>query len=612
MQAFLRVVFVAIAIASLGGAPVLAWQPAPSPLMTPWGEKLTPHDVWTQYPRPQLVRERWQNLNGLWQYAVTPASATAAGPWAGEILVPFAIEAPLSGVGRDLAPDEALWYRRTFDLKAPPQNRLLLHFEAVDYRTQVWVNGQEAGDHTGGTLAFSFDISSLVKPGSNEIVVKVIDRTNARYSFQLVGKQSLSPKGIFYHRCSGIWQTVWLEEVPENFIRALQISTTVDGTVHIRPDIVGAGTIHTRLLLDGSLVAEGGDTLTVANPRLWTPAEPTLYDLEVELRDAKGNVLDKVTSYTGIREVGRVQDADGHWRFTLNGQEVFHLGPLDQGWWPDGLLTPPSEEAMLFELNFLKQAGFNMVRKHIKVEPRRYYHLCDRLGMLVWQDQVSGGPNPKWHWLDPERNKEPNRPAPDDPKDAEWPDDAHALWMNGLRGMIDQLGSHPCIVIWTPFNEAWGQHRTVEVGKWVTEYDPSRLVNIASGGNFFPVGHIADMHSYPHPVFPFHIPDYADYVKVVGEFGGHGWKVSGHVMDENAKYFVYGGMPKDMEEFKARYGESIRLLGELRQKGVSAGVYTQTTDVESEINGLLTYDRKVLKIPADSLRKMHEDAGLGR
>lgn len=612
MHALVAVAVAVIAFLVEGMGRARAWEPAASPLMTPWGEKLTPEDAWSEYPRPQLVRPQWRSLNGLWEYSITPDAATSAGAWAGRILVPFAIEAPLSGVGRDLEPNEALWYRRAFDLDAPVTGRLLLHFEAVDHEAQVWVNGKEAGRHVGGTVAFSFDISPLVAPGSNEIVVKVVDRTNARYSYQLVGKQSLRPKGIYYHRCSGIWQTVWLEEVPASSIRGLTITTTLDGRVWIEPDIVGQGKIRSRLLLDGQVVAEGGEALSVANPRLWTPDQPTLYDLDVVLQDAQGNTLDRVTSYTGIREVGRVKDENGHWRLTLNGKAIFHLGPLDQGWWPDGLLTPPSDEAMLFDLNFLKQAGFNMVRKHIKVEPRRYYYHCDRLGLLVWQDQVSGGPSPKWHWLDPDRNKEANRPQPDDPKDAEWPDEAHAMWMDGLEGMIDQLGSHPCIVIWTPFNEAWGQHRTMQVGEWLTGRDPSRLVNIASGGNFFPVGHIADMHSYPHPVFPFHIPDYADFVKVVGEFGGHGWKVSGHVMDEKADYFVYGGMPKDEEEFRNRYGESIRLLGELRAKGVAAGVYTQTTDVESEINGLVTYDRKVVKIPAAALRKMHDEAGLLR
>lgn len=610
MPAFVRTVALVVALAASGAAPAHDWQPTESPLMTPWGETLTPQDAWPQYPRPQLVRPHWRNLNGLWDYSVTPDTATTAGPWSGKILVPFAIEAPLSGVGRDLAPDEALWYRREFELEAPPKDRLLLHFEAVDFQTQVWVNGKEAGTHTGGTLAFSFDITPLVGVGANELVVKVIDRTNAEHSYQLVGKQRLNPKGIFYRRCSGIWQTVWLEEVPDDSIRALTITTSMDGTVRIRPEIVGGGSIRSRMLLDGKVVAAGGDTLAVPHPRLWSPAEPVLYDLEIELHDARGNVVDRVTSYTGIREVGRVRDGDGHWRFTLNGEEIFHLGPLDQGWWPDGLLTPPSEEAMLFDLNFLKQSGFNMVRKHVKVEPRRYYHLCDRLGMLVWQDQVSGGPSPKWHWLDPERDKRDKRPEPDAPKDADWPDEAHALWMNGLRGMIDQLGSHPCIVVWTPFNEAWGQHRTMAVGAWTVDYDPSRLVNVASGGNFFPVGHVADMHSYPHPVFPFHVPEYDGFVKVVGEFGGHGWQVPGHVVDERADHHVYGGMPKDMAEFRDRYGESIQLLGELRRQGVAAGVYTQTTDVENEINGLLTYDRKVPKIPADDLREIHEEAGL--
>lgn len=590
----------------------LAWQPAKSPLMTVWGEKLNPKEAWPEYPRPGLARDQWKNLNGLWDYSITPAEAEKAGTWAGQILVPFAVEAPLSGVGRNLEPTEALWYKRSFELEHAPKGRLLLNFEAVDYHAKVWVNGKEAGSHTGGNLAFSFDITGLVKAGENEISVKVVDRTDAKDSYQLIGKQSLTPNGIFYTRCSGIWQTVWIEAVPQSYIRSLKVDTAVSGKVTVAPEVVGSGTIKTRLLIGGKVVAEGGQELQVSEPKLWSPADPTLYDMEVSLVDAKGAVVDRVKSYVGIREIGKIKESEGNVRFALNGKEIFHLGPLDQGWWPDGLLTPPSEEAMLFDLNFLKQSGFNLVRKHIKVEPRRYYYHCDRLGLLLWQDQVSGGVSPKWYRLDPERNNENNAPEPGDPNDAVWPDEAHAQWMSELRGMMDQLHSHPSIVVWTPFNEAWGQHRSMEVGKWITERDRSRHINIASGGNFFHVGDIADMHSYPHPTFPFHIPEYAGFLKVVGEFGGHGWKVSGHVMAENANYFVYGGMPKDEQEFRGRYGESIRLLGELRKKGVTAGVYTQTTDVEGEINGLMTYDRKVIKIPAEALRKMHGEAGLLR
>ena len=286
-------------------------------------------------------------------------------------------------------------------------------------------------------------------------------------------------------------------------------------------------------------------------------------------------------------------DGAGQHRLTLNGETVFQLGPLDQGWWPDGLLTPPSDAAIQFELQWLKRAGFNMLRKHIKVEPRRYYYHCDRLGLMVWQDQVSGGDNPPWTRLDPS------------PSDAAWSDADHAQFMAELEAMIDVLEPFPCIVLWVPFNEAWGQHRTVEVGQWVAARDPTRLVNIASGGNFWPSGDIVDEHRYPHPGFPFDARRDQGFVKVVGEFGGHGWPVDGHLWENSQRNWGYGELPKSLDEYEARYRESMRLLTELKEQGIAAGVYTQTTDVEGEINGLMTYDRKLIKIPAKVLRQIH-------
>lgn len=586
------------------------WKPVAGSMLTEWGENISPDNAWTEYPRPQMVRKNWTNLNGMWEYSITRQSDKRAGTWDGEILVPFAIEAPLSGVGRSLEPYEALWYRRNFKLQKEPKERLLLHFEAVDYQSIVWVNGKEVGGHVGGNLPFSFDITDQVKAGRNTLVLKVVDRTNMDDSFQLRGKQRLVNRGIFYTRVSGIWQSVWLEPVPENHIKSLKVGTKMNGEIRIEPSFVGQGNIRTEAWLDGRKVAEGSTVVKVDQPKLWSPASPTLYQLKVFMQDESGQDLDRVESYAGIREVGKIKDKDGNWRFTLNGKTIFHWGPLDQGWWPDGLLTPPSEDAMLFEINFLKQAGFNMIRKHIKVEPRLYYYHCDRLGMLVWQDQVSGGPNPNWYRLDPSRNKKHRSPEPGDPIDAEWPDAAHEQWMAELKGMIDHLYNYPSIVSWVPFNEAWGQHRTMEVGEWVMKYDPSRSINIASGGNFAPVGDIADMHSYPHPEFPFHMNEYDDYIKVVGEFGGHGWKVDGHEWDPKKKNFIYGGMPNTIDEYAQRYAESIRLLGELKTQGVSGGVYTQTTDVEGEINGLMTYDRKVIKISAEELKALQSQNGL--
>jgi Glycosyl hydrolases family 2, TIM barrel domain len=283
---------------------------------------------------------------------------------------------------------------------------------------------------------------------------------------------------------------------------------------------------------------------------------------------------------------------------------VFHFGPLDQGWWPDGLLTPPSDTAMRSDLDFLKAAGFNMLRKHIKVEPRRYYHYCDKIGLLVWQDQVCAfgkKPNPSWTRLNP------------NPVDAVWPDDEHQQYMSELKGMIDTLHNHPSIVQWVPFNEAWGQHRTMDVGKWATAYDPTRQINISSGGNFWPVGHIVDHHNYPEPAFPFdqgRDGRFDGFVKVVGEFGGHGFPVEGHLWSTKAKNWGYGGLPKDMNEWLDRYKGSIRKLAELKQQGIAAGIYTQTTDVEGEINGLITYDRKVRKVSAETLAAIHRETGI--
>lgn len=575
--------------------------PFRSELMTTWGADVTPDNAWTEYPRPQLRRQQWQNLNGNWDYAITPVDRhEPPGQWVGKILVPYCLESKLGGVQRLLDATEALWYRRNFSVSTGARTRQLLNFEAVDYRCEVYVNGNSVGKHQGGNTPFTLDITDAVKEGENELVVRVEDETEA---FQLRGKQTLNARGIWYTQVSGIWQTVWLEEVSPNHIKELKITTDAKTKViSVKPVIEGSGTVRVVIKDGNQVVAEArssGETIEVAiaDAKLWSPASPHLYDMEVTLLDRDGQELDRVHSYAGIRTVGKVQDADGQWRFTLNGEVLFHWGPLDQGWWPDGLLTPPSDEAMLFDIQWLKSAGFNMIRKHIKVEPRRYYMHCDRLGMLVWQDQVSGGPKPSWTRL------------AEKPVDASWPSDQHAQFMYEFEEMIDALENHPSIVVWTPFNEAWGQHRTVEVGKWNAQRDPTRLVNIASGGNFWPVGDIVDAHKYPHPEFPFAQGAngrFDDYIKVMGEFGGHGFPVKGHLWDANRRNWGYGDIPRDETEYKQRYATSIDMLDRLRRQGIAAGVYTQTTDVEGEINGLMSYDRKVIKIPAAQLARLHK------
>ena len=588
-------------------APKRATTPFQSELITKWGAELTPDNAWTEYPRPALVRDNWQNLNGHWDYAITGANqSTVPTDWKGKVLVPFAIESKLSGVQRLLAPEETLWYRRTFRASVKSDQRLKLNFEAVDYHCRAFVNGKQVGEHTGGFDPFSFDITDAAKDGDNELLVRVEDETEGS---QLRGKQVLDPRGIWYTQVSGIWQTVWLETVAQRYIEDFTVKTELEennqlASIRMKVDLAGkaAGDEHVRFSIkDGNSTITQTTTsgsfeseLRIKPPKLWSPSSPHLYSLTVSLLDSDEHVVDEVSSYIGIRTVGKTRDEDGHLRFTLNGETIFHLGPLDQGWWPDGLQTPPSDEAMLYDIQQLKASGFNMIRKHIKVEPRRYYYHCDRLGIMVWQDQVSGGKNPPWTRLEP------------DPKDAEWSDADHDQYMLELERMIDSLENHPSIVVWVPFNEAWGQHRTTEVGKWISRRDPSRLINIASGGNFWPVGDIVDHHQYPHPDFPFERERYKEFIKVVGEFGGHGYPVKGHIWDNNRDNWGYGGLPKSEGEYKERYAESMRLIAELKAKGIAGGVYTQTTDVEGEINGLMTYDRKAFKIPPEELKQIHK------
>jgi beta-galactosidase len=582
------------------------WKPAENRMLTEWGAKVTPANAWTEHPRPSLVRDSWQSLNGLWDFDITKSGSDTSVAH-GSVLVPFCVEAALSGVGRPLEPDEVLTYRRKFEPAAKPAARTLLHFEAADYDATVWVNDMQVGTHRGGNTPFTFEITSALKPGANELKVRITDATDSAGSSQLRGKQTLKPKGIRYTRVSGLWQTVWLEEVPARYFADVRVTTRIKpGVIVVDATIDGSAqpgeTRRVIASLNGHVVAQatnaGRVEVAIPDAQLWSPAHPNLYDLDVRLLAADGRVVDRVKSYAGLREVGTTRDAEGNLRFTLNGEVIFHWGPLDQGWWPDGLLTPPSDEAMAWDIHFLKDAGFNMLRKHVKVEPRRYYYHCDRIGMLVWQDQPSGGADPKW-----------TRMAPG-PTDAVWTDEQHEQWMREYREMVDSLRHHPSIVVWVPFNERWGQHRTMEVGRAAVAYDPTRLVNIASGGNFWPVGHIADHHNYPDPAFPLEDARFKDFVKVVGEFGGHGWPEPGHLWSgDETKYKLYGNRPKSREEWLGRYTRTIGMLADLKAKGIAAGVYTQTTDVEDEINGLVTYDRRVSKASVQTLLELSRQLG---
>lgn len=575
------------------------WKVPQGVMMTRWGKQVTPQNAWREYPRPQFRREdKWKNLNGLWQYSVGQQSRIPE-VYQGEILVPFPLESALSGVKRLLEPGETLWYRRTFRHETPAGHRTHLHFEAVDYACRIYLNGTDIGSHLGSSDPFQFDITSALRAGENELIVSVIDETAAT---QTLGKQSLKPKGIYYTRVSGIWQTVWLEDVPARHFRMVKMKPRIaEGTLRVLPTLAGEPLKEERIVItvrDGDRVVGTADaalSVRIPDAKLWSPDQPHLYDITMDLYE-RDVLVDRVESYAAMREVGTIRGPAGQIRMTLNGKVIFHYGPLDQGWWPDGLLTPPSDEAMRFDVDFLKQAGFNMIRKHIKVEPRRFYAHCDRVGMLVWQDMPSTGGRPFWSKLAP------------NPVEDSWPADQHAQFITELKAMVSSLRNHPSIVMWIPFNERWGQHETIRVGQLMENLDVTRLLNIASGGNFFPVGDVADRHNYPEPMFPFEDRRFDDYVKVIGEFGGHGLVVAGHQWNPEMRNWGYGDLPATKEEYSQRYRNTFEQLMKLRRRGVAAGVYTQTTDVEGEVNGLMTYDREVQKMTAQELFELHHQA----
>ena len=579
-----------------------AYRPALVPLMTEWGEKVTPENAWRTYPRPQMVRDNWVNLNGEWDYAITSVTNTPGRPekWDGRILVPFAPESALSGIGRLIQPDEFLWYTRPIDCRKRPGERILLHFGGVDFRTMVFIGHQEVTDvpHEGGQLPFTLDITDYVTDGRNELTVCVWDPTEDFVNSR--GKQCFQPGGCYYTRVSGIWQTVWMETVPDRYIRSYRVFTDIDrGTVRFEFDKVeGAGEVEVTTDLTRDF-------------ECWSPENPKLYHFTAKYG------RDVVKGYFAMRKFEKRKDAKGVLRFFLNNRPYFILGTLDQGWWPDGLLTPPSAEAMAYDVKVLKDCGFNMLRKHIKVEPQSYYEICDRLGILVIQDLPSGNSDAKT----PLVAKETVR---------------YALQREEMKGMMDLLQAVPSIVMWNPYNEGWsqpGEFLTHSMLDFTRRHDPTRLVNGPSGcwdwegGHCLPKGwkwenrvltqhkptgvceaaDTVDMHLYRGPTM-FAVNDRR--VSFLGEFGGLGHPVEGHLWKTRPGgkgNWGYGGI----EDTKTREGLEKTYLGlmdqlrELAVKGLGGSVYTQTTDVEIEVNGILTYDRKVLKYRPDVLRAAH-------
>lgn len=579
--------------ASVAANPISAtaadWKPAPVAIKTRWAKDVNPAAPLPDYPRPHLTREKWLNLNGLWDYAILPRDAQSASQWDGQILVPFAVESSLSGVGKRVGPERRLWYRRRVTIPADWKGqRILLHFGAVDWESVVYVNGKEIGRHQGGYDPFSFDITDHLKEGEQEISLSVWDPSDA--SYQPRGKQVRNPGGIFYTPVTGIWQTVWLEPVAARYISRLDIIPNIDdGSFQITALAAGEGSTVTITLKDeaGEITAEGlpGQMVRVApkQPKLWWPDAPHLYTLVVTLYEG-GMETDRVGSYAGLRKSSLGKDEQGITRIMLNNKFIFQYGPLDQGYWPDGLYTAPTDEALRYDIEITKELGFNMARKHVKVEPARWYYWCDKLGLLVWQDMPSGDASISATQPDIKRTKESAENF-----EQEW------------KRIIDALRPFPSIVLWVPFNEGWGQYDTARIVKMTKDYDPTRLVDNASGWADRNVGDVHDWHVYPGPASPKPTDKRA---AVLGEFGGLGLPIAGHTWQSEKNWGYRSFTTK--EDLTAAY---LSLMTNLRPlidaPGLSAAVYTQTTDVEVEVNGLLTYDRDIIKMDVDSIKAAH-------
>jgi len=568
------------------------YQPVDGRIMTSWAKQVNPDNVLPEYPRPQMVRKDWLNLNGLWDFCIIPKDDPTPKKYDGTILVPFAVESALSGVGKDVGKKKKLWYRRYIDI--PPgwkSKRILLHFGAVDWQSTVWLNGKKLGSHKGGYDSFSFDITDALKPhGPQELVLSVWDPTDKHT--QPRGKQVSNPGGIFYTAVTGIWQTVWLEPVGDTFIKSFTVTPDIDSSkVDIAVDVEGQKlcTVSARAkdgwFTVGSASGSAGKNISIDinKPKLWSPKSPFLYDLEITLKDQNGRTLDKITSYFGMRKTSLGKDKNGITRMMLNNEFVFQFGLLDQGWWPDGLYTAPTDKALKYDIEITKKYGFNMARKHVKVEPDRWYYWADKLGLLVWQDMPSGDKG--IGGSDPDLVRSRN---------------SAKQYTTELVEMVDQFRNHPSIVVWVPFNEGWGQFETGEITETIKKLDPSRLVISASGWTDRGTGDIKDIHPYPGPAMP--APEEARAI-VLGEFGGLGLPVPGHTWQKE-KNWGYRNL-KDPSELLSAYNDLIAKLYPMIDEGLSAAVYTQTTDVEVEVNGLMTYDRKVLKMDTNLAKRIN-------
>ena len=604
------ITMVAAALAVAGSVSAQQWAPAGDRIRTKWAEEVSPANSHPEYPRPQMVRPEWKSLNGLWDYAITPKSSARPKSFDGKILVPFAVESSLSGVGKTFTPEDALWYRTEFTVPSSWNGkRLMLNFEAVDWKADVYLNDIQIGSHTGGYTHFSFDVTPYLKSGANKLELKVTDATDN--DFQPRGKQVLKPRGIWYTAVSGIWQSVWIEPVASAHITDYNVVSNInDKSVDVTVDAAGTeeGDVVKVTLREGGVgystetgrpgkevavgmgVPGGNVTLNVREPKLWSPDSPYLYAMDIEIVRG-GKTVDKVASYTAMREIAVYKKNSNTKLMGLNGKALFQLGPLDQGWWPDGLYTAPTDEALRYDIQKTKDFGFNMIRKHIKVEPDRWFYHCDQLGMMVWQDMPSFAVSYKWGmYYYGEGEDFPATP------------EAKANYYKEWGEIMNQVKKFQCVVVWVPFNEAWSQFDTKDVVAFTKRTDPTRLVNQSSGGNWEEgVGDILDNHHYPYPAFRMWDKNM---INVLGEYGGIGFPVEGHLWqaDKNWGYVQY----KSGDEVLAEYADFAEQLKQIIKQGCCAAVYTQTTDVEIEINGLMTYDRKVIKMDEKKLRAVNE------
>lgn len=577
------------------------WKPAGNKIKTKWADQVDPSNVLPEYPRPIMERGDWKNLNGLWDYSIQGFGSPAPSKYDGKILVPFAVESSLSGVMSDVGAAKEVWYETSFSVPDGWNGKnVLLHFGAVDWKADIWLNEVKIGSHSGGYAPFSFDITPFLNGTSQKLVVKVWDPSSD--GPQPRGKQVNKPEGIWYTPVTGIWQTVWLEPVDAKHIASLRTVPDVDGgIVKMETEVSGSvyGDVVEVTVFDGTkaiATAKGvvGQALEVPvpNAKLWSPESPFLYKTTVKLV-SDDKTVDEVKSYFAMRKISTKRDDNGIVRMQLNNKDYFEFGPLDQGWWPDGLYTAPSDEALKYDIVKTKELGFNMIRKHVKVEPARWYTHCDELGILVWQDMPSGdmGDGPDWQNHHYFNGSELIRSAK-----------SEKIYRTEWKEIMDYLYSHPSIVVWVPFNEAWGQFKTEEITEWTKAYDPSRLVNSASGGNFYRTGDILDLHNYPGPKM--YLYD-AERVTVLGEYGGIGLPLEGHLWkpDNNWGYIKF----KNSKETTAEYVKYARQLKQMAKTGFSAAVYTQTTDVEGEVNGFMTYDRKVDKMNVPEVNKINKE-----